>query len=313
MTNEPVLAVTEQALRADPRAFHGKLVRVAGDWHSGLELSQFADAWLSTSLPRDGRYRVEATGRWSCKPGEGYGHFGMSSAELAATRAIILDAYDRERESYRIPFGKSRFVHAGRRVVIERKGRDDLYRVRVDGEAIPMRYGRIRRAEDGSFTPMMLPGDAEWIALGPALRADAMFKTDGLHRLAKSGYEEAASVVALWRDSAAKSTQRIELRFTDRYARVEVRWFEFPDVGEKKLDPYNPPEKVVRRIRRAILLRALGAADEALADESDVVRMWPKIKPEHRAAIDWPPNVKQVLVDLALEGAADLPLLVEDA
>lgn len=86
-----VAEVDEDALAADPTAWHGRWVRVEATWRTGLEHSSVAGLWLEAPGPYAyhamGASRRTIVGRvltGEPGPGTGFGHFGMSRGALEA-------------------------------------------------------------------------------------------------------------------------------------------------------------------------------------------------------------------------------------
>ena len=94
------LYVTGEELRANGGAYHCALIEVVDWWAARFEGSSFVDAWLTPppgsawECVHDGRKRyVRVVGVWLCDPTieqsehrGGYGHMGMSRANLCAVR-----------------------------------------------------------------------------------------------------------------------------------------------------------------------------------------------------------------------------------
>ncbi len=81
--------VSEEELRANPLAYHGRTIRVTASWHHSFEGSFIGEAFVTAKAPEVkrpyGTHRVTAEGIWffprAPRPGPdlpGFGHLGMS-------------------------------------------------------------------------------------------------------------------------------------------------------------------------------------------------------------------------------------------
>jgi hypothetical protein len=102
------LAVDVHYLKQTPERFHQTMIVATGPWARGMELSDFAGAWLDrpAGMPRPASSgpgvettTIEVVGLWQCEPrrdprtagpGAGYGHMGMSRAGLEAASIRFL-------------------------------------------------------------------------------------------------------------------------------------------------------------------------------------------------------------------------------
>jgi len=200
------IRVSEEDLRAEPNRFDGAHVEVIGDWIRGLERSRFAGAWLipptDDGLPSR---RIKACGFWHAGT-EGYGHLGASPAELVAYEVVDIPPPLERPKGFQLD---------GVSITFERNGERDEWCVCANGARLAARYNGVA---------------AEWMPLGPCLRAPEPFQL--LHS------DDGDCALCVWsrghadvQGTAVYLMESIRIRFNDDATAVVVDWSDCSDTS----------------------------------------------------------------------------------